>query len=167
VQACIRAGIDCIEHGFLATDETLQMMADHGTFLVSTTYLTDAMDIDRAAPELRKKAAEVFPRAKAMLPKAVAAGVRIACGTDAPAVPHGDNAKELLALVSRGMTPIQALRAATVTSAQLVELDHELGRLQESYLADIIAVPGDPTQDITVTNDVRFVMKDGRIHKGA
>ncbi|EFC86052.1 amidohydrolase family protein [Parafrankia sp. EUN1f] len=165
VQACVRAGIDCIEHGFLASDETLRMMVDHGTFLVSTTYLTDAMDIARAAPELRKKAAEVFPRAKAMLPRAVAAGVRIACGTDAPAVPHGDNAKELVALVSRGMTPVQALRAATVTSAELIGLDHELGRLREGYLADIIAVPGDPSQDITRTQDVRFVMKDGHIHR--
>ena len=84
IRACIRAGIDCIEHGFLATDETIQMMVDHGTFLVSTTYLTEAMAIDRIAPELRKKAEEVFPQAQAMLPKAIAAGVRIACGTDAP-----------------------------------------------------------------------------------
>ena len=96
IRACIRAGIDCIEHGFLASDETIQMMVDHGTFLVSTTCLTDAMAVDRAAPELRKKAAEVFPRAKAMLPKAIAAGVQIACGTDAPAIPHGENAKELV-----------------------------------------------------------------------
>lgn len=141
------------------------MMADHGTFLVSTTYLTDAMDIARAAPELRKKAAEVFPRAQSMLPTAIAAGVKIACGTDAPAVPHGHNARELAALVSRGMTPAQALRAATVTSAELVELDDELGQLRDGYLADIIAVPGDPARDITVTQDVRFVMKDGHVYK--
>ena len=87
VQACIRAGVDCIEHGFLATDESIKMMVEHGTFLVSTTYLTDALAIERAAPELQKKAAEVFPRAKAMLPKAIAAGVKIACGTDAPGDP--------------------------------------------------------------------------------
>src|SRR5262249_57555945 len=99
IRACIRAGIDCIEHGFLASDETIQMMADTGTFLVSTTYLTEAMAIDRIAPELRRKAEAVFPQAKAMLPKAIAAGVRIACGTDAPAIPHGQNAKELVALV--------------------------------------------------------------------
>ncbi|OHV33832.1 MULTISPECIES: metal-dependent hydrolase family protein [Pseudofrankia] len=167
VRACVEAGIDCVEHGFLASDETLKLMAEAGTFLVSTTYLTDAMDVARAAPELQAKAAVVFPQARAMLPRAVAAGVRIACGTDAPAVPHGDNAKELAALVTRGMTPPQALRAATVTSAELVERDHELGRLRAGYLADVIAVPGDPTQDITVTQDVRFVMKDGRIHKGA
>jgi imidazolonepropionase-like amidohydrolase len=164
VKACIRAGIDCIEHGFLAEDDTIQMMADHGTFLVSTTYLTDAMDIERAAPELQRKAAEVFPKAKAMLPKAIAAGVKIACGTDAPAVPHGDNAKELGALVQRGMTPMQALQAATTTSAALIEMEGELGQLSPGYLADLIAVPGDPTTDISATQDVRFVMKAGRIY---
>jgi imidazolonepropionase-like amidohydrolase len=166
VRACIRAGIDCIEHGFLATDETLQMMVDHGTFLVSTTYLTEAMAIERAAPELQKKAAEIFPQAQAMLPKAIAAGVKIACGTDAPAIPHGQNAKEIAALVDRGMSPMQALRAATITSAELIQMDDELGQLAAGYLADIIAVPGDPSVDITTTQDVRFVMKDGRIYKG-
>jgi imidazolonepropionase-like amidohydrolase len=166
VRACIRAGIDCIEHGFLATPETLQLMVEHGTFLVSTTYLTEAMAVERAAPEIQKKAAEIFPQAQAMLPKAIAAGVKIACGTDAPAIPHGENAKEIVALVNRGMTPMQALRAATVTSAELIQMDDELGRLAVGYLADIIAVPGDPSDDITTTQDVRFVMKDGRIYKG-
>jgi imidazolonepropionase-like amidohydrolase len=165
IRACIRAGIDCIEHGFLASDDTIQMMVDHGTFLVSTTSLTDNMAIDRIAPELRKKAEDVFPRAKAMLPKAIAAGVRIACGSDAPAIPHGQNAKELCSLVDRGMTPLQAIRAATVVSAELIESEHELGRLAPGYLADIIAVPGDASTDITATLDVRFVMKDGQIHK--
>jgi imidazolonepropionase-like amidohydrolase len=165
IQACIRAGIDCIEHGFLASDETIQMMVDHGTFLVSTTYLTDAMAVDRIAPELRKKALDVFPRAKSMLPKAIAAGVRIACGTDAPAIPHGENAKELCALVERGMTPMQALQAATVVAAELVDAADDLGRLAPGYLADIIAVAGDPSLDISTTLDVGFVMKDGVIHK--
>ena len=165
IQACIRAGIDCIEHGFLATDETIQMMVDHGTFLVSTTYLTDAMAIERIAPELRKKALDVFPKAKAMLPKAIAAGVKIALGTDAPAIPHGQNAKELCALVQRGMTPMQAIRAATVVAADLIGAPEELGRLAPGYLADIIAVPGDPSADIAATLDVPFVMKNGQIHK--
>jgi imidazolonepropionase-like amidohydrolase len=165
VRACVRAGIDCIEHGFLASDETLQLMVDHGTFLVSTTYLTDAMDIERAAPELQKKAAVVFPQARAMLPRAIAAGVKIAYGTDAPAVPHGDNAKEIVALVERGMTPMQALRAATTTSAELIQMESELGRLAPGHLADVIAVPGDPTADIGALEDVCFVMKDGRIHR--
>jgi imidazolonepropionase-like amidohydrolase len=164
IRACIRAGVDCIEHGSLATDETIQLMVDHGTFLVPTSYLSEGLDISRAAPELQAKAAEVFPKARRMLGKAIAAGVRIACGTDAPAVPHGDNAKELWAMVDRGMTPTQALQAATLTSAELIERGHDLGRLAPGYLADIVAVPGDPTTDITVTQDVRFVMKDGHIH---
>jgi imidazolonepropionase-like amidohydrolase len=166
IRACIAAGIDCIEHGFLASDETLALMAEHGTFLVSTTYLTERMDVSRQAPEKRAKAAEIFPRAQAMLGRAVAAGVRIACGTDAPAIPHGENAMELVAMVDRGMTPVQALRAATVVSAQLVDRDHDLGRLEPGYLADVVAVPGDPTEDIAVTRDVRFVMKGGVVHKG-
>ena len=123
------------------------------------------MAIDRIAPELRKKALEVFPRAKSMLPKAIAAGVRIACGTDAPAVPHGENAKELCALVERGMTPIQALQAATTVAAELIDAADELGRLAPGYLADVIAVAGDPSEDIATTLDVRFVMKDGEIYK--
>jgi imidazolonepropionase-like amidohydrolase len=164
IRACVHAGIDCIEHGFLASDETLQMMAERGTFLVSTTCLTDQMDLSRAAPELKAKAAEVFPLARTVLPRAAAAGVKICCGTDAPAIPHGDNAKELAAIVDRGLAPIQALRAATVTSAELIDAD-DRGRIAAGLFADIVAVPGDPTQDITVTQDVRFVMKGGRVYK--
>jgi imidazolonepropionase-like amidohydrolase len=80
-------------------------------------------------------------------------------------VPHGQNAKELCALVQRGMTPMQAIRAATVTSAELIEAGHELGRLAPGYLADVVAVHGDPSRDIATTLDVRFVMKGGRVHR--
>jgi len=163
-QACIRAGVDCLEHGFLISDETLKMMANEGTFLVGTTLLTDQMDLSRAAPELKAKAAEVFPKAKTVLPRAAAAGVKICCGTDAPAIPHGDNAKELAAMVERGLTPLQALTAATVTSAELIGVN-DRGRLAAGLLADVIAVPGNPLEDVSVTQDVRFVMKGGRIYK--
>jgi imidazolonepropionase-like amidohydrolase len=165
IRACIRAGVDCIEHGSLASDETIELMVQHGTFLVPTSYLSEGLDLSHAAPELKAKAAEVFPRARAMLRKAIGRGVKIACGTDAPAIPHGQNAKELWAMVDRGMTPMQALRAATVTSAELIAVD-DRGRLAEGLLADIVAVPGDPSEDITLTQDVRFVMKGGRIYKG-
>jgi imidazolonepropionase-like amidohydrolase len=164
IRACIRAGIDCIEHGSLATDETIASMVEHGTFLVPTTYLADAMDVSHAAPELQAKAAEVFPRAKQTISKAIAAGVKIACGTDAPAIPHGRNAHELAALVDRGMTPLQALRAATLTSAELIDVD-DRGRLEAGLLADVIAVPGDPLADITVTQRVCFVMKGGAVYR--
>ncbi|MFD0364730.1 amidohydrolase family protein [Nocardia sp. GCM10030253] len=164
IRACIAAGVDCIEHGSLASDDTIELMVERGTFLVPTSYLSEGLDVSKAAPALQQKAAEVFPRARETLRKAIRAGVKIACGTDAPAVPHGDNAKELWALVDRGMTPIQALRAATVTAADLLGVE-DRGRLAPGLLADIIAVPGDPSIDITTVQDVRFVMKDGRIHK--
>jgi imidazolonepropionase-like amidohydrolase len=166
IRACIRAGVDCIEHGSLASDETIKLMVEHGTFLVPTSYLSEGLDVSRADPALRAKAAEIFPRARAMLRKAIDAGVKIACGTDAPAIPHGENAKELWAMVDRGMTPMQALRAATVMSAELIGVD-DRARLAPGLLADIIAVPGDPSKDITVTQDVRFVMKGGHVYKGA
>jgi imidazolonepropionase-like amidohydrolase len=165
IRACIRAGVDCIEHGSLASDDTIQLMVEHGTFLVPTSYLSEGLDISRAAPELQAKAAEVFPKARAMLGKAIAAGVKIACGTDAPAIPHGENAKELWAMVDRGMTPMEALRAATIRSAELIDVD-DRGRIAEGLLADLVAVHGDPSADITVTQDVQFVMKGGQVYKG-
>jgi imidazolonepropionase-like amidohydrolase len=105
IRAAIVAGIDCIEHGSLMSDETLDLMIERGTFLVPTTYLADGMDVSQAAPELQAKAAEVFPRAKRTISKAIERGARIACGTDAPAIPHGRIAKEMIALVDRAMTP--------------------------------------------------------------
>ncbi|MGD0554395.1 MAG: amidohydrolase family protein [Streptosporangiaceae bacterium] len=166
VRAAVLAGIDCIEHAFLADEAAFKLMARHGTFLVATTFLTDGMDVSKAAPELQAKAAEMFPQAKRSIRMAIEAGVKIAVGTDAPAIPHGKNASELIALVDRGMTPAQAIRAATVTAAELIAIPDaptDRGRLAEGLLADIIAVPGDPTEDITVTRDVRFVMKGGNV----
>ena len=164
MRAAVEAGIDCIEHGSLMSDETLTLLIERGTFLVPTTYLADGMDVSQAAPELQAKAAEVFPRAKETIRKAVARGARIACGTDAPAIPHGKNAKELVALVDRGMTPLQAIRAATTVSAELIGVD-DRGRLKEGLLADVVGVPGDPTADIGVTEHVRFVMKGGQVYR--
>ncbi|MGI5330147.1 amidohydrolase family protein [Actinomadura nitritigenes] len=164
IRNAIEAGIDCIEHGSLASDATLDLMIERGTFLVATTYLADGMDVSRAAPELQAKAAEVFPRSRATISKAIAKGVKVACGTDAPAIPHGKNAKELLALVERGMTPLQALRAATTVAADLIDAT-DRGRLEGGLLADVIAVPGDPLSDIGVIEDVRFVMKGGKIFR--
>lgn len=164
IRAAIEAGIDCIEHGSLMSDETLDLMIERRTFLVPTTYLADGMDVSRAAPELQAKAAEVFPRAKQTIAKAIARGARIACGTDAPAIPHGRNAKELIALVERGMTPLQAIRAATLVAAELIDVD-DRGRIEPGLLADIIGVAGNPLEDIAATEAVRFVMKGGEVHR--
>jgi len=164
IRAAVEAGIDCIEHCSLASDETLQLMLERGTFLVATSYLADGMDVSHAAPELQAKAAEVFPRSRKTIAKAIQMGVRVACGTDAPAIPHGRNAKELLALVDRGMTPLQAIRAATTVSAELIDA-HDRGRLEPGLLADVIGVPGDPLANIAVAEQVQFVMKGGTVHR--
>jgi imidazolonepropionase-like amidohydrolase len=164
IRAAVEAGIDCIEHGSLMSDETLELFIERGTFLVATTYLADGMDVSHAAPELQAKAAEVFPRARETIKKAIERGAKVACGTDAPAIPHGRNAKELLALVDRGMTPLQAINAATTVSAELIDAD-DRGRLESGLLADVIGVPGDPLADIGVTEHVKFVMKGGQVYR--
>lgn len=165
VKHAVAAGIDCIEHGFLVDDEAIAMMVQHGTFLVSTRRLADgnAMDVSHAAPELQAKAAEMFPWARTSMLAAYRAGVKIAVGTDAPAIPHGRNADELVTLVEWGIPPLAVLRAATVTAAELINVT-DRGRLADGQLADIIAVPGNPLEDITVTRNVGFVMKGGKVY---
>jgi imidazolonepropionase-like amidohydrolase len=105
----------------------------------------------------------MFPKARTSIKAAYEAGVKIAVGTDAPAIPHGKNADELVTLVDWGMPPAAVLRAATVVAADLINVT-DRGRLAEGQLADIIAVPGDPLADITVTKDVQFVMKGGKVY---
>jgi imidazolonepropionase-like amidohydrolase len=164
VNAAIDAGIDCIEHGFMITEPTVQRLVDTGTFLVSTNALTEDWDLSKHPPSMMAKAADVFPKAKASLSLAIEAGVKIASGSDAPAIWHGRNAEELVVLVKRGMTPLQAIRAATVVGADLIEAP-DLGRIAPDMLADIVGVPGNPLDDITVTKQVRFVMKDGQVYR--
>jgi imidazolonepropionase-like amidohydrolase len=120
------------------------------------------MDVSKAAPELQAKAAVIFPQAREAIVRMHEAGVKIAIGSDAPAIPHGKNANELVTLVQRGLPPITVLRAATVNAAELINAP-DRGRLAAGYLADIIAVPGNPLADITVTQNVQFVMKGGKV----
>jgi len=164
VNAAIDAGIDCIEHGMMISDTTIQRMLDTGTFLVSTCALTENWDISDQPRSLQAKAAEVFPKAKASLSKAIEAGVKVALGTDAPAIWHGRNAEELDVLVKRGMTPLGAIRAATTVAADLIDTP-DLGRIAPEMLADIIGVTGDPLADVTSFKRVPFVMKDGAVVK--
>jgi imidazolonepropionase-like amidohydrolase len=164
VNAALDAGIDCIEHGMMITDDTIQRLVDTGTFLVSTCALTENWDMSDQPRSLQAKAAEVFPKAKESLTKAIEAGVKVALGTDAPAIWHGRNAEELDVLVQRGMTPIQAIRAATTVAADLIDMP-DLGHIAPDMLADIIGVTGDPLNDVTTFQKVPFVMKDGGVVK--
>lgn len=164
VNAALDAGIDCIEHGFMITAPTIHRLVETDTFLVSTSALTENWDISDQPPALQDKANEVFPKAKASITAAIDAGVKIACGTDAPAIFHGRNAEELEVLVKRGMTPLGAIRAATTVAAELIDRP-DLGRLAPEMLADIVGVPGNPLDDISVIRRMAFVMKDGRIFR--
>lgn len=131
---------------------------------MTTRRLAEAMDVSKAPKELQDKAAQMFPMAKTSIKAAYEAGVKIAVGTDAPAIPHGRNADELVTLVEWGMPPAAVLRAATVVAAELINRT-DLGRIEQGYLADVIAVPGDPLTDITVTQRVNFVMKGGKVYR--
>jgi len=164
VNAALDAGIDCVEHGMMIGDDTIQRMVDTGTFLVSTCALTENWDISDQPKSLQSKAAFVFPKAKESLTKAIEAGVKVALGTDAPAIFHGRNAEELEVLVRRGMTPIQAIRSATTVAADLIDMS-DLGRIAPEMIADIIGVTGDPLTDVTTFQRVPFVMKDGKVVK--
>ena len=106
-----------------------------------------------------------FLRSRTSIKAAYEAGVKIAVGTDAPAIPHGKNADELVTLVDWGMPPAAVLKAATVVAADLINKSDSLGRLAEGYLADIVAVPGNPLDDIGVTRNVNFVMKGGKVYR--
>ncbi|MFK7894529.1 MAG: amidohydrolase family protein [Myxococcota bacterium] len=164
VNAALDAGIDCIEHGFMISDDTIKRMVDTGTFLVSTNALTENWDVSQHPPALQAKAAKIFPQAKDSLSRAIDAGVKIASGSDAPAIFHGRNAEEIVVLVQRGMSPLGALRAATTVAADLIDAE-DLGRIAPGKLADIVGVPGNPLEDITLTQRVAFVMKDGKVYK--
>lgn len=164
VKHAIDCGIDCIEHGFLMDDEAIAMMVENDRFLVSTRRLAEAMDVSKAPKVLQDKAAQMFPIARTSIKAAYQAGVKIAVGTDAPAIPHGRNADELVTLVQWGLPADAVLRAATVVAAELINSE-DLGRLAPGKLADIIAVPGNPLEDISVTRNVHFVMKGGKVFR--
>ena len=162
--AASRAGVASIEHGSILTDEAIETLKANGTYLVPTTYLVGALDLDALPPLLRSKAEFILPLAQESLRRAIRAGVKIAFGTDAAVFPHGDNAREFAALVDRGMSPLEALRAATLYAADLLGVE-DRGRIEPGLLADLVAVPGNPLEDITVTEEVAFVMIGGRVAK--
>ena len=162
--AAVRAGVASIEHGSMLNDEAIALMKERGTYLVPTTYLADAIDLEVLPPHVRAKAESVLPVAKESVRRAIAADIKIAFGTDAAVFPHGDNAKEFAALVDRGMSNIEAIRTATLNAADLLGVD-DRGRIAAGTLADIVAVPGNPLEDIHTLEGVTFVMMGGAVHK--
>jgi imidazolonepropionase-like amidohydrolase len=164
IKAAVRAGVISIEHGSMLDDEAIQMMKERGTYLVPTSYLADRINLAVLPPLVRAKAEQVLPLARASLRKAVAAGVRIAFGTDAAVYPHGENAREFAVYVRAGMTPLAALQSATTVAADVLGKT-DRGSIAVGKLADLVAVPGDPLQDITTTERVNWVMQGGKVLK--
>jgi imidazolonepropionase-like amidohydrolase len=164
IKAAVRAGVASIEHGSLLDDEAIALMKERGTYLVPTTYLADRIDLAVLPAPIKRKAETIIPVARESVRKAIAQKVKIAFGTDAGVFPHGENAKEFAVYVKLGMTPADAIRTGTVNAADLLGLS-DRGTLAAGQLADIIAVPGNPLQDITVTERVSFVMQAGKLVK--
>ncbi len=163
------AGVDSVEHGHLMNDEAIATLKKNGTYLVPTLYLMDWNRENAAKANLpdfaRKKMALVSAQGKQNIKKAFEAGVKIGMGTDAAVYPHGLNAHELAVYVSLGMTPLQAIQTATINDADLLGWTDKIGTIETGKWADIIAVDGDPLQDITTLQHVRFVMKGGEVVK--
>ena len=162
--AAVRAGVASIEHGSVLNDEAIRLMKERGTYLVPTSYLGQVIRLDALPPPIRAKAEYILPLARQSLQLAIKSGVKIALGTDAAVIAHGQNAKEFGVLVERGMTPIDAIRTATVNAADLLGVN-DRGSIAPGLLADLVAVPGNPLDNVRVLEDVRFVMKGGQVYK--
>jgi len=161
----IRAGIDSIEHGTFLDDEALRLMREKGTYLVPTLSVRSGIAEAKFPPLVREKADMAMKAQDALVHRALVAGVKIALGTDAAVYPHGDNALEFVLMAADGMTAAQSLRAGTSAAADLLGLANKIGTLEAGKLADVVAVPGNPIEDIKVTQSVFFVMKDGTIYR--
>ncbi|GEN10849.1 Imidazolonepropionase [Myxococcus fulvus] len=165
----IRAGVDSIEHGSLLDDEALELMKKKGTWFVPTAMafqgVKELADKGSLPEENVRKVRTVEASREQVLRKAISRGVRIAFGTDAGVFAHGRNAGEFALLVQAGMSPAESLRAATVHAAELLGVSATLGTLEPGKLADVVAVPGNPLEDIRKTEAVFFVMKEGVIHR--
>jgi len=163
------AGVDSIEHGSYIDDAAIAEMKKNGTYLVLTLYLADwfLANAERIGtpPELIGKAREVMPAARKNVTRAFAAGVKVGFGTDAAVYPHGLNAHEFAVMVKLGLTPLQAIQAATINDADLLGWSDKVGTLEQGKWADVVAVDGDPLADVTTLERVKFVMKGGEIVK--
>ncbi len=170
IRRAIVGGVDSIEHGTFLNDEDLRLMKEHGTWYVPTLS-AGAQVAEKAkipgyfSPQVAAKAAAIGPQISATLGRAYRAGVKIAFGTDAGVYPHGQNAQEFGLMVQAGLPPMVTLQAATVLAAQVLHHDKDFGSLTAGKLADVVAVAGNPVEDIGVMRRVDFVMKEGVIYK--
>jgi imidazolonepropionase-like amidohydrolase len=170
IRRAVLGGVDSIEHGTFMNDEDMKLMKEHGTWYVPTIiagkYVQEmAAKPGYYPPQVAAKAMKVGPIIQATAGKAYRAGVKIAFGTDAAVYPHGQNAKEFKYMVDAGMPAMFVLQAATTHAAELLHQSGKLGQLAPGFVGDVVAVPGNPLQDITLMQKVNFVMKDGVVYK--
>ncbi|WP_404344030.1 amidohydrolase family protein [Pseudoalteromonas mariniglutinosa] len=169
IKAAIVAGADSVEHVSFLDDEAIKLAKKHGTWfsmdIYNTEYTLSFGEQNGVDEENLAKERQVSKKQRDSFTRAVKAGIPMVFGTDAAIYPHGDNAKQFSRMVEFGMTPLQALQTATINSAKLLKVDQQLGQINPGFLADIIAVKGNPLENIAVLENVNFVMKNGNVYK--
>ena len=170
MKRAVLAGVDSVEHGTYMTTEVMDLMIERGTYYVPTIsageFVAEKSKIDNYFPEIvRPKAAAVGPQIGSTFNKAHKRGVKIAFGTDVGVQPHGTNWKEFVYMNKYGMSPMDTIKSATIETAKLLRIDNKLGSIESGKIADIIAVDGDPLKDLSVMQNVVFVMKEGKVYK--
>jgi imidazolonepropionase-like amidohydrolase len=169
IKDAVRAGVDSIEHGIFLDEEGIELMKQHGTYLVPTSYPLFWFEQNESKmnlpPWIVEKVAIIIPAAKKNVARAFHAGVKIALGTDAAVYPHGLNGGEFWSMVELGLTPMQSLQAGTVNAADLMGWSDRIGSISAGKFADIVAVNGNPLENISLLQHVGFVMKDGVVYK--
>jgi imidazolonepropionase-like amidohydrolase len=166
IVAAVKAGVDSIEHGSQIDEEAARLMKERGTYLVPTAWINSAggVDMSDAPEEVREKGRRITEQATRSLRLAIREGVPIAYGTDAGVYPHGLNANDFPVLVEAGLSPLEAIRTATLAAADLLGVE-DRGALEPGLLADVVAVPGNPLEDVTALREVIFVMKGGAVYR--
>ncbi|MGA2347888.1 MAG: amidohydrolase family protein [Candidatus Sulfotelmatobacter sp.] len=169
IKNAIRAGVASVEHATMIDDEGIALAKQHGTYLDMDIYDDDCIQASAKTGSISKDYVEhegnLGQVVRDNFRKAVAAGAKMSFGSDAPVCPYGTSGKQFAYMVQYGMTPMQAIQAATTNAADLLGHSKEIGSIKPGKYADIIAVPGDPLSDIRLLEDVKFVMKDGKIYK--
>jgi imidazolonepropionase-like amidohydrolase len=170
IRRAVIGGVDSIEHGTFMDAEDMKLMVERGTYYVPTIIAGDTAARNAKIPgyypaQVAAKALAIGPAIQATAGRAYKAHVKIAFGTDAGVYPHGENAHEFELMVGAGMPPMFTIQAATINAATLLRKDKELGTLTAGKIADVVAVPGNPIEDISLMKKVSFVMKDGVIYK--